>query len=359
MTHTESSRVNGLQVARAIAALSVAYFHSYVALRSFPESAQIPIELLRKWGFLGVNLFFGISGYVICLVASKPDFAPIPFVIKRVFRLYPMYWFALALVILFIVWGYYRTEPLGHFLYSMTLLPQPGPSAYDISWTLEREMVFYALAAIIVPIAGIPGLALVLAALTYAGWHFGNPWSFHLISTTHVDFLAGVLVFLLRRPLSWLGAALPIIGGGALFLYTRSNDFAFSVTISFGIVLAGLVNLRIDRKRLYGRTLIALGDASYSIYLMHYPALILAGILAATWGPPAWLCEPWRFGALVACCLASCVTWRWIEQPMIRLGNRLTASQKTPVVQPAVAENPDVVQEKFPVALTGRPRAAR
>jgi exopolysaccharide production protein ExoZ len=62
-------KLEGIQVARAIAALSVAYFHSYIALRAFPESAQMPIPPLKQWGYLGVNFFFAISGYVICLIA--------------------------------------------------------------------------------------------------------------------------------------------------------------------------------------------------------------------------------------------------------------------------------------------------
>jgi len=120
----DGSKNEGLQVARAVAALSVAYFHSYIALRAFPESAQIPIGPLKDWGYLGVNLFFAISGYVICLVASKPTFSPASFAIKRVFRLFPMYWVAMATIAFMITIGKYRPEPLGHFLYSMTLLPQ-------------------------------------------------------------------------------------------------------------------------------------------------------------------------------------------------------------------------------------------
>jgi peptidoglycan/LPS O-acetylase OafA/YrhL len=156
-----NSKNEGLQVARAIAALTVAYFHSYIALRAFPETAQMPFGPLKNWGYLGVDFFFAISGFVICLVASKPTFSPIPFAIKRVFRLYPMYWVAMAVIALMIALGKYRVEPIGHFLYSMTLLPQNGPSAYDVSWTLEREMVFYAIVTCTVPFIGIWGLSAV------------------------------------------------------------------------------------------------------------------------------------------------------------------------------------------------------
>ena len=77
-----------------------------------------------------------------------------------------MYWVAMTAVALMILIGRYPQQDLGRFLYSMTLLPQQGAPAYDVSWTLEREVVFYALAAVTVPIAGIPGLAFVLGALS-------------------------------------------------------------------------------------------------------------------------------------------------------------------------------------------------
>ena len=162
-------KLEGLQVARAIAALSVAYFHSYIALRGFPEAAQIPIRPLTDWGYLGVNFFFAISGYVICLVAAKPTFTPATFAIKRAFRRHPMYWVAMAVIAVMIGLGRYRVESVGHFLYSTTLLPQRGAPAYDVSWTLEREVIFYLLATLIVPFAGIRGLAAALAMLAGAG----------------------------------------------------------------------------------------------------------------------------------------------------------------------------------------------
>ncbi|WP_199805423.1 acyltransferase family protein, partial [Bradyrhizobium lablabi] len=154
-------RLAGLQLARALAALSVAYFHSYIALRIYPESAQYPLTFLRDWGYLGVNFFFAISGYVICLVTEKKSFTVRSFVIKRLFRLYPMYWTAMGAIAIMILIGRYPVQSIDHFLYSMTLLPQHGPSAYDVSWTLERELVFYSVAAVTVPLTGIYGLAAV------------------------------------------------------------------------------------------------------------------------------------------------------------------------------------------------------
>jgi exopolysaccharide production protein ExoZ len=222
-----------------------------------------------------------------------------------------------------IVLGKYRIEPIGHFLYSMTLLPQQGAPAFDPSWTLERELVFYALAVITVPLGGIPALAIVLAALAFAGWELGNPWSFHLVSTTQADFLAGVLVFLAHRRLRILGAWLPLLLGTVALVYSRAHDFSFSAPVSFGLILLGMVNLETPWHRRPLRWLVALGDASYSIYLLHYLVYVVTVNIAARLPLPEWLCEPWRYLSIALCCAISLTTWRLIERPMILLGNQL------------------------------------
>jgi exopolysaccharide production protein ExoZ len=321
-----SEKLQGLQLARAMAALSVAYYHSYIALRAFPEAAQMPIAPLKQWGYLGVDFFFAISGYVICLVAAKPSFSPLPFAIKRVFRLYPIFWVAMACVAFLIAIGKYRLEPIGHFLYSMTLLPQQGAPAYDLSWTLEREMVFYALAACIVPLAGIRGLAIVMAALATAGWYFGNPWSFHLISTTQAQFLAGIVVFLLRARTKFLGAVVPLVAGTGLLVATHASGHVLAIPVSMGIILLGMTQLQLPWDRWPFRWMVAVGDASYSVYLLHYVVFVASVYLCVYLAPPNWSCEPWRFATLAVSAIISIQTWRWVELPMIRIGNALAAA---------------------------------
>lgn len=194
-----------------------------------------------------MNFFFAISGYVVCLVTSKPSFTARDFIIKRALRLYPLYWAVLAAVAFMILIGRYPTQLPGHFFWSATLLPQPSPSVYDVGWTLEREIVFYALAAVTIPIAGTRGLALVLAALALGGYLYGNPWSFHLISTTQADFLGGVLIFLIGRHFRPnLAASIFLIVAGSFTLWwTRTHDFVFAATLSLALVLFGMIHLKL------------------------------------------------------------------------------------------------------------------
>lgn len=201
----DQSKNEGLQIGRAIAALSVAYFHSYIALRWFPAANIHPFAPLAAGGFFGVNFFFAISGYVISVVTDRPQFTAASFLIKRVFRLYP-------LVIVFCLFQYWlHVAPIvdvtvdhswSRILYGMTLLPGSGERYYAVTWTLEHEVIFYLLAAMIVPRFGRMWLAALLAALASVAYfvkpEFGD---IHIFTMVHADFLAGILAYQYREGL--------------------------------------------------------------------------------------------------------------------------------------------------------------
>jgi exopolysaccharide production protein ExoZ len=86
---------------------------------------------------------------VICLVVSRPSFDLASFLIKRAFRLYPLWLVTLtAFAVMALVWrGPLQTETIGYFFYSATLLPTEHFPFYDIGWSLQHEMVFYLIAA--------------------------------------------------------------------------------------------------------------------------------------------------------------------------------------------------------------------
>jgi peptidoglycan/LPS O-acetylase OafA/YrhL len=96
-----TGKLEGLQAGRALAALTVAYFHSYMIFNGWPQATVFPIPGLKEHGYLGVNFFFAISGYVISHVCDKGSFSVREFVTKRLLRLYPVYWcVVLAAIIL-------------------------------------------------------------------------------------------------------------------------------------------------------------------------------------------------------------------------------------------------------------------
>jgi exopolysaccharide production protein ExoZ len=121
-----------------------------------------------------------------------------------------------------------------------------------------------------------------------------------------------------------------------LLWYTRAHDFPFAVAISMGIIVSGFVNLSMPASRAPFRWLVAVGNASYSIYLLHYIVFLVSTVVAIQWVGltlPPWACEPWRFAIILVCCLISSATWRLFERPMIALGNEFANAR--PLLRPA------------------------
>src|SRR5665213_2720050 len=109
----EQDRSSGLQIARALAALSIAYFHSWHVIMPFPANTAYPIPLLKDFGWISVDFFFAISGFVLGLVITRPSFKPMEFLIRRAFRLYPL-WIATSLAAAYLtatIWDGPRMRP--------------------------------------------------------------------------------------------------------------------------------------------------------------------------------------------------------------------------------------------------------
>jgi peptidoglycan/LPS O-acetylase OafA/YrhL len=143
------------------------------------------------------------------------------------------------------------------------------------------------------------------------------------ISKYHACFGAGVLAFMLRDRLTEIGSLLPLgVGVGLLILIARMGcpDYFF---LAFFPFIVAAVNFRSDN--LLARPFILLGDVSYSLYLIHAVLFIIVNAKLGSLQPlPIWLQEPIRWASLLLCIVISIVTWRFIERPMIALGDKLS-----------------------------------
>lgn len=139
-----------LDLLRLGAALSVVAFHwlfwgpEHGVVTAFSST---PVSWLAAYGFLGVQLFFLISGFVIFLSASGRDASA--FAAGRAMRLYPAYWAGLVLtsVTLLVTAQTDLIELLPRFLANFTMVPAAfGQRQLDgVYWTLTLELLFYAL----------------------------------------------------------------------------------------------------------------------------------------------------------------------------------------------------------------------
>jgi peptidoglycan/LPS O-acetylase OafA/YrhL len=325
------NRFAGLQVARALAALSIAYFHSWHVTLPFPADTSHPIPFLKDYGWLAVDFFFAISGYVICMVITKPEFSRSKFLIRRAFRLYPLWILASYEYFHFAknIVGINQDSVRGAFYYSLTLLPTNGHPVYDLGWTLQHEVAFYVIAALIVPSLGLTGLIAFMSASAIAAKLFELPWYLAEFFSYYPNFIAGMLAFVAHNRFKQL-TAWPLIAIGCLLLSlfaTQVGRAAFPVALF--VLLLGFVNLKIDKNSVLGRICIELGDASYSIYLIHPLVFLYVYSLLQPPLPPIWSHEIIRFGCIAYICVLSIICWRLYEKPFIALGLWITSSNAT------------------------------
>lgn len=321
----ERDKLPGLQIARAMAALIIAYFHSWHVTRNFTPDTAYPIPLLKDYGFLAVDFFFAISGYVICMVVTKPGFRPINFLIRRAFRLYPL-WIATSVAYIFIakyIVGMAPRDTPAFILYSFTLLPTDGLPFYNLGWSLQHEVCFYLLAALVTPWFGLRGLLLILAAGTVIGKMFDLPWYASQLTSYYPNFIAGILAFIVHGRFERMSSFGLITCGALLLSALIALNAAAAYPLAMFLLLLGFVNLTTRAGSLAERIGVTIGDASYSIYLFH--AIIFFAIYGALRPPlpPDWTQEFIRFGAIVAICALAVVSWKLFETPFNRLGARL------------------------------------
>lgn len=330
-----------IQALRAVAALLVLLFHTYIV-----EGKYFGAHLVPKWlglyGSSGVDLFFVISGFVMVTVTRGQfgsSLSAVDFLKRRVLRIYPIYWFysAIVLAVMFVMpqWVNSSTGHHAYIVSSLLLWPSGTLPLLQQGWTLIYEMFFYLVFALMIAWVSerflAPALAIwagVTGALAY--W-LGSYVSSHPVLGTVAnplvfEFIAGCFVAMIwpamhgwRAVIALVGAASSIV---ALFVVGRHVEPDTIIqwrALYFGVpaflLVLGAVSLERKTGRIAPRGLLLLGDASYSLYLSHVLVISAVGRLfsrVASAHSPV-LGTLMCLGAAVVC---GVLGFRLIEQPL-------------------------------------------
>ncbi|MFD2098848.1 acyltransferase family protein [Flagellimonas iocasae] len=147
-------RLYHIDLLRFIAALYVLFYHYCFRGPSKDDLSVLhyaPLEDFSKYGYLGVDLFFIISGFVILMTALNSDITK--FMISRFSRLYPAYWVCLTITAI-VIFFYGAPElklTLPETLFNLTMLNGffGVPYVDGVYWSLLIELKFYILIGII------------------------------------------------------------------------------------------------------------------------------------------------------------------------------------------------------------------
>ena len=329
-------RIHSLQVLRFVAAAMVVHAHGVsLAWALGLGTGTLGHGRLEGVGVAGVDIFFVLSGVVICRLAFLGPRRPSPaaFLRRRIERLVPLYWLVTLAGGLTIV----MAQPARYWrevLTSLTFWPawdRLASPVFTIGWTLCFEALFYVGAALVLRSWRWAGVLAVAYAVSWwlrvttglAVFRFlGNP----LI----LEFLFGVAVALVwrERRAPKLGLALVAFGVGALvavpywrelYAYERSFDGSLAAqrVLLFGVPAALIVcgALHLEPRGAPSRVvrgLALLGDASYALYLTHW--LLAQALVAAT---PFGTADGVIVGFMALSILVSLAVWIWLEKPFL------------------------------------------
>ena len=160
----------GLDIVRFAAAMSVAFYHlAYCwwlpkqASDATYRTAFAVIADPARWGFVGVPVFFVLSGFIIA--ASALDRTPSEFLKGRVLRLYPAAWICTGITV-----AAGSSASAADIVRSLALSPV-GPWVTWPYWTLGVEIVFYLLIALMLAMrVRLWSLGIALGLISSAFW---------------------------------------------------------------------------------------------------------------------------------------------------------------------------------------------
>lgn len=304
MAKGEREQLWSLQYLRALAAILVAIGH---AVQIIPIYGRGNILRDLPIGGAGVDIFFVISGFIMChIYASRPT-SGWAFFKRRLARVGPAYWIVTlatsAAILLAPALFRTSTVDLPLFLASMAFIAWPHPMlgeampVFLIGWTLNYEFFFYTLFALaIIALPARPWLAVmcVFALCWVAGLIFDpqQPVARFYLHPLTAEFSGGMLVWLafrkglLRSPI--LGAVCILIGITSLAwvnFHIPVGRLDPTRIIYWGLpalaLVIGAVCMDAAGKTPQSPLWKLLGDASYAIYLIHY---LVLGLVRFLWG---------------------------------------------------------------------------
>lgn len=337
------ARLEWLEAMRGLAACWVLTHHASQAVRGFLGAASH--QALAN-GYLGIDFFFVLSGFIIAfssqtLVTSGRGMSD--YLTARAIRIYVPYLpVGLAMLVLYAALPTLSAgarEGVG-VLTSLTLLPTNAPPALSVAWTLVHEILFYAIFSLffVSRLALLVVLAVWIAAIL-AAWAVSAQLSRaagYLLSPLNLCFVLGVAVaWATSRGVSnRIGAVLA--ASGALLVVSQAMTLDANrllITLGFAcLVAASRASVALALSP--GRALLTLGAASYSIYLVHNPALsALVRVSRAVHNPAA------AFALICAGALCAGLTYHFLWERRALRWARAKAQRFThPSRQPSPAK---------------------
>ncbi|WP_353000920.1 acyltransferase [Mesorhizobium sp. M1295] len=341
--------LTSIQISRGIAALAIVLFHLSAAVAAPKYFNQPVFTYYFGAGSAGVNFFFVLSGFLITYVHFSDIGKPrqlYSYIVKRCSRIYPPYLITLlaVTVVASFMPGMSDSFPrnASTILKTILLLPQDpavvggtGAPIIIVAWSLQYEMLFYALFAILI-IGGWVGISLVGIAMVGC-WLFEPYLAIGFLNGYFITlFGLGVIVALLVRGRCFESAAVPavILGAGGMMLMVllvnarelfpgqeldlhKDSGGILAFGLFSSVLIFGLVSRELAGWRPVSRAGELLGNASYVLYLTHFPIISVMCKLARKIGLSGFAGATITWIVTLAVCIVAAILFHIVfEKPL-------------------------------------------
>lgn len=335
----QTQSILSLTGVRGFAAIWVVFYHMRTLMHEAFPDFQILTHIINL-GYLGVDLFSFLSGFIIAYIYSERLKTPSiknlrRFIWLRFVRTYPLHIFILGLFVIFYI--------LQNGLSSVLHLPRDISLIYQIllvnglgietkwawnipSWSLSAEWACYVIFPFMAPfiarvnngyvailMAGLTLGATILTLSALGAPDFDTSLEWGLIRIAG-EFFTGCWLYRIHKsgllkslPMGWVGVL-----AGILIIYSLLfTNFVPLIICLFALIIFALAQDKQPLKGLFGNSIaVYLGEISYSIYMLHW--------IVITYAPPLGLDQlsaRWEILATFSIIMVSSVlTYHFVEQ---------------------------------------------
>jgi len=341
-TMNEAARNRMIDCLRGGSALAVALFHFNEPFPSLSDGYHRVV----KWGWLGVSVFFVVSGFCIAAARQKDD--AISFWWRRLLRIFPSYWASVCVVLGAVALRVVTSgtndvtvlpkDFVGWF-YTLAALTKPASNIASVNWaywSLGYELAFYlVLGALVLRRSGWALIPFSLLTFFVRSYPF-DQWGL---------FGLGVACYYFTSKQYWVAAIL-----GAICLAQNFMQLSWPVAVTGGLVGLLILFPPAVMHHSFFQPLRQVGLFSYSLYLIHVPIgcyLLLHYLpfkLDRGLGPS--LLQDLLL--LTGCVFAAYLFYRFAEKPTHDLARRIRRRPTEELAMPSQAETVSVLDGKDP-----------
>ena len=284
--------INSIQCLRGLAALAVVIYHlNAVQLRYFGDNI---FPWYTAYGYLGVQMFFMISGFIMMYILDERKFliTPLDFLRARLFRIVPTYWLITLIIYIFaqiypnLVNSSYTAKP--SLAKSLFFIPQETNPWLNVGWSLEYEVFFYIIIATLLIFSSDRNLkflvASVLLILALPFVQNSNPITESFMNPIILWFVIGVCiqVFWKNHKDKNFKNILLVLPLSALILAYENRFEDFEMIILHLVLVCTFCSALTLENHIpgnLGRVFDYFGKISYSLYLTHVLSLNISLII--------------------------------------------------------------------------------